>query len=60
MMKPQPKRRSWIAQSAHRTGGGVHRDGREKRQGGRKERKLRAVREHIDWASTGLAREKRR
>jgi len=45
MMKPQPKRRSWIAQSAHRTGGGVHRDGREKRQGGRKERKLRAVRE---------------
>jgi len=40
-------RRSWLAQSAHRTGGGLHVNRRDKRQGTRTEQKARAVREHV-------------
>jgi hypothetical protein len=39
----QPKPRSWVAQSAYRTGGGAHQDKRKKRQGTRKQRRDRAA-----------------
>lgn len=44
-MKDQKKHRSWLAQSAHRTGGGVHRNRRDKRQGSKQQRNERAVRD---------------
>lgn len=41
----QKKHRSWLAQSAHRTGGGVHRNRRDKRQGSKQQRNERAARD---------------
>lgn len=56
---PRPTaRRSWTAQSAHRTGGGAHEDGRDARRerdvqagrrGTRRQRNERAMRD--GWAS---------
>lgn len=43
--KQKPSRRSWVAQSAHRTGGGPHRDRRDKRAGTRAERRKNAAAE---------------
>ena len=43
--KAKGGRRSWVAQSARRTGGGPHRDRRDKRQGTRKERCERSTRD---------------
>jgi hypothetical protein len=48
MDKNMPKRRSWVAQSAFRTGGGVHKDKRKKREGTRRQRKERAKQEGLE------------
>jgi len=46
MVKPNVKPRSWMQQSAKaRPGAGAHADRRDKRRGGRKERRDRAARD---------------
>ena len=39
------KRRSWLAQSAHRSGAGPHQDRRDRRQGTRKQQTTKAIQE---------------
>ena len=43
--RAQPTRRSWLQQSAYRTGGGIHKDRRAKRQGTRVQQTARVVQE---------------
>jgi len=42
----KPKRRSWIAQSAKRSGAGPHKDKRKKREGTRRQRQERAQQDY--------------
>jgi len=42
-MEKKIKRRSWLMQSAYRTGAGAHKDRRNKRQGTRKQRNDRVI-----------------
>lgn len=41
----KPKKRSWLAQSAKRSGAGPHKDKRKKREGTRKQRREKAQEE---------------
>jgi hypothetical protein len=41
--KNEPERRSWLAQSAYRSGAGPHRDRRDRRKGTRAQQREREV-----------------